>query len=52
MDAKIDESNGTVIMNHPINSVYQEVIDKTKGITFRSNQALAQALNKNESVVA
>lgn len=52
MDAKIDESNDTVIMNHPVTSVYQQVIEKTKGLTFRSNQALAQALNKHESVVA
>lgn len=52
MDAKIDESNGTVIMNHPVTSVYQQVIEKTKGLTFRSNQALSQALNKHESVVA
>lgn len=52
MDAKIDESNGTVIMNHPVTSVYQQVIEKTKGLTFRSNQALSQAINKHESVVA
>ncbi|VVT58616.1 uncharacterized protein SAPINGB_P006298 [Magnusiomyces paraingens] len=52
MDAKINESDGTVIMNHPVTSVYQQVIEKTKGLTFRSNQILAQALNKNESVVA
>lgn len=52
MDAKIDESNGTVIMNHPVTSVYQQVIEKTRGLTFRSNQALSQAINKHESVVA
>lgn len=52
MDAKIDESNGTVIMNHPVTSVYQQVIEKTKGLTFRANQALSQAINKHESVVA
>lgn len=32
MDAKIDESAGTVILNHPVNSVYQQVIEKTKGL--------------------
>lgn len=52
MDAKIDESNGTVIMNHPVNSVYQEVIDRTKGLTFRSNQTLSQVVSKNDSVIA
>jgi translation initiation factor 3 subunit E len=52
MDAKIDESEGTVIMNHPVPSVYQQVIEKTKGLTFRSNQVLSQAINKHESLVA
>lgn len=52
MDAKINESDGTVIMNHHITSVYQQVIEKTRGLTFRSNQILNQALNKNDSVIA
>lgn len=51
MDAKINESDGTVILNHPITSVYQQVIEKTKGLTFRSNQILTQAVNKHDSVV-
>ncbi|CAN6639201.1 hypothetical protein TRVA0_017S01618 [Trichomonascus vanleenenianus] len=51
MDAKIDESEGTVIMNHPTTSVYQQVIEKTKGLTFRSNQVLNQTLNKHENLV-
>lgn len=51
MDAKIDESEGTVIMNHPVPSVYQQVIEKTKGLTFRSNHVLTQAINKHDSMV-
>lgn len=50
MDAKIDESEGTVIMNHPVTSVYQQVIEKTKGLTFRSSQVLTQSINKHEAV--
>lgn len=50
MDAKIDESEGAVIMNHPVPSVYQQVIEKTKGLTFRSNQVLSQVSSKNEQV--
>ncbi|KAA8910200.1 hypothetical protein TRICI_004218 [Trichomonascus ciferrii] len=51
MDAKIDEREGTVIMNHPVTSVYQQVIEKTKGLTFRSNQVLTQALNKHDGLI-
>lgn len=50
MDARIDESEGAVIMNHPVTSVYQQVIEKTKGLTFRSNQVLTQAVSKHESL--
>lgn len=44
MDAKIDESDSTVILNHPSVSVYQQVIEKTKGLTFRSSQVLNQGV--------
>jgi translation initiation factor 3 subunit E len=47
MDAKIDESEGTVILNHPTTSVYQQVIEKTKGLSFKANQILATALEKD-----
>lgn len=36
VDAKIDYQEGTVIMNHPPQSVYQQVIEKTKGAFFRT----------------
>lgn len=36
LDAKIDYKEGTVIMNHPPQSVYQQVIEKTKGAFFRT----------------
>ncbi|GMM38161.1 hypothetical protein DASC09_055000 [Saccharomycopsis crataegensis] len=51
MNAKIDESEGTIIMNHPITSVYQEVIEKTKGLSFRSSQVLASVVQKQENTV-
>jgi len=50
MDAKIDESQGTVIMNHPNNSVYQQVIEKTKGLSFKAGQILTTALQKQDNV--
>ncbi|KAK2754013.1 eukaryotic translation initiation factor 3 subunit E [Arachnomyces sp. PD_36] len=36
VDAKIDYQEGTVLMNHPPQSVYQQVIEKTKGGFFRT----------------
>jgi len=45
MDAKIDSKEGTVIMNHPPNNVYQQVIEKTKGAFFRA-QMLTAAVAK------
>ena len=36
VDAKIDYKDGTVVMNHPPQSVYQQVIERTKGIQFRT----------------
>lgn len=45
LDAKIDSKEGTVIMNHPPSSVYQQVIERTKGGFFRTqvlNAAVAR----------
>ena len=36
VDAKIDYQDGTVVMNHPPQSVYQQVIERTKGGFFRT----------------
>ena len=36
VDAKIDLKDGTVVMNHPPQSVYQQVIERTKGGFFRT----------------
>lgn len=36
VDAKIDYKDGTVVMNHPPQSVYQQVIERTKGSYFRT----------------
>ncbi|KAK4238790.1 eIF3 subunit 6 N terminal domain-containing protein [Achaetomium macrosporum] len=43
LDAKIDYKEGTVVMNHPPSSVYQQVIEKTKGGFFRT-QVLSAAV--------
>lgn len=45
VDAKIDYQAGTVVMNHPPQSVYQQVIEKTKGGFFRT-QVLNAAVGK------
>ncbi|KAL2829701.1 eIF3 subunit 6 N terminal domain-containing protein [Aspergillus cavernicola] len=45
VDAKIDYKQGTVIMNHPPQSVYQQVIERTKGAFFRT-QVLSAAVAK------
>lgn len=45
MDAKIDSKEGVVRMNPPRSIVYQSVIDKTRGITFRTS-ALVQAMDR------
>ncbi|KAI9723732.1 MAG: eukaryotic translation initiation factor 3 subunit E [Candelaria pacifica] len=46
VDAKIDYKEGTVIMNHPPQSVYQQVIERTKGGFFRT-QVLSAAVAKS-----
>ncbi|KAK3489882.1 eukaryotic translation initiation factor 3 subunit 6 [Neurospora crassa] len=43
LDAKIDYKEGTVVMNHPPSSVYQQVIERTKGGFFRT-QVLTAAV--------
>ncbi|KAJ2894917.1 hypothetical protein MKZ38_007086 [Zalerion maritima] len=45
VDAKIDYKEGTVVMNHPPSSVYQQVIERTKGGFFRT-QVLTAAVTK------
>ncbi|KAK9365393.1 eIF3 subunit 6 N terminal domain-containing protein [Lipomyces kononenkoae] len=51
VDAKINFSEGTVIMNHPPQSVYQQVIERTKGLSFRTNQVLAHMLTTRSATV-
>lgn len=48
MDAKINENEGTVILEHPVTSVYQQVIEKTKALSFKANQIIASSLQKQE----
>ncbi|KAJ1919052.1 eukaryotic translation initiation factor 3 subunit E [Mycoemilia scoparia] len=51
MDAKVDFENNTVIMNATHNPVYQQVIERTKGVIFRS-QVLNGAIDKRVSALA
>ena len=37
MDGKLDARKGEVVMNHPVGSVYQQVIERTKGMFFRGS---------------
>ncbi|KAG1584441.1 hypothetical protein G6F48_007886 [Rhizopus delemar] len=47
VDAKIDFEENTVIMNTPITSIYQQVIERTKTLSFRS-QVLASTIKRRE----
>jgi len=47
LDAKIDSEANTVLMGTQYPSVYQKVIEKTKGLSYRS-YVLANNLSKNE----
>jgi len=47
LDAKIDSKANTVIMGAQYPSIYQKVIEKTKGLSFRS-YVLANSLAKGE----
>ncbi|KAJ1675888.1 eukaryotic translation initiation factor 3 subunit E [Spiromyces aspiralis] len=51
MDAKVDFENNTVIMNSAHNPIYQQVIERTKAIIFRS-QVLNGAIDKREISLA
>ncbi|KAI8372691.1 eIF3 subunit 6 N terminal domain-containing protein [Radiomyces spectabilis] len=51
VDAKIDFEKNTVNMNTPVTSVYQQVIERTKGLSFRS-QILATAVKRREALAA
>ncbi|CAG8500416.1 10959_t:CDS:2 [Diversispora eburnea] len=48
VDAKIDFKENTVIMNQNHTSIYQQVIERTKGLSFRS-QVLASTIEKREA---
>ncbi|KAI8882782.1 eukaryotic translation initiation factor 3, subunit 6 [Backusella circina FSU 941] len=48
VDAKIDFEENTVIMNTPVTSIYQQIIERTKGLTFRS-QVLTTNIKRREA---
>ncbi|KAJ1960695.1 eukaryotic translation initiation factor 3 subunit E [Dipsacomyces acuminosporus] len=51
MDAKVDFKDNTVIMNPAYNPVYQQVIERTKALVFRS-QVLNGAIDKRDNSAA
>ncbi|KAK9723046.1 eukaryotic translation initiation factor 3 subunit E [Basidiobolus ranarum] len=51
VDAKIDFKENTVLMNTNHPSIYQQVIERTKGLSFRS-QVLASSIEKRENAAA
>ncbi|KAJ3400737.1 hypothetical protein CcCBS67573_g02417 [Chytriomyces confervae] len=51
MDAKIDSENNTVIMGAQYTSVFQNVIERTRNLTFRTN-LLASNIEKREVELA
>ncbi|KAJ1953859.1 eukaryotic translation initiation factor 3 subunit E [Linderina pennispora] len=51
MDAKVDFKDNTVIMNPSYNPIYQQVIERTKALVFRS-QVLNGAIDKRGSSAA
>eukprot|EP00041_Stephanoeca_diplocostata_P010358 m.164917 g.164917 ORF g.164917 m.164917 type:complete len:459 (-) comp18117_c1_seq1:244-1620(-) len=48
LDAKIDSKVGHVLMTPQVPSIYHQVIEKTKGLSFRSS-AIAENVEKNRS---
>ncbi|KAJ2796501.1 eukaryotic translation initiation factor 3 subunit E, partial [Coemansia helicoidea] len=48
MDAKVDFKANAIVMNPPYNPVYQQVIERTKALVFRS-QVLNGAIDKRGS---
>ncbi|KAI9319385.1 eIF3 subunit 6 N terminal domain-containing protein [Dichotomocladium elegans] len=47
VDAKIDFEENTVVMNTPVTSIYQQVIERSKGLNFRSG-VMATAIKRRE----
>ncbi|KAG5438317.1 hypothetical protein PCANB_002805 [Pneumocystis canis] len=47
LNAKIDLKEGTIIMNHPSQAIYQQIIERTKGLNFRT-QVLAQTIARRQ----
>ena len=47
LDAKIDSKQGTVVMGVDTNSPYQQLIEKTKALAFRS-QTLQSNIEKKK----
>jgi translation initiation factor 3 subunit E len=46
LDAKIDAQAGVVTINHPPSNVHQQVVEKTKGVFFRTT-VMSSAVAKN-----
>merc|ERR1712189_158980 len=48
-DAKIDSKQGTVVMGVETNSPYQQLIEKTKALSFRSQMLLMNIEKKKKA---
>ena len=49
LDAKIDSKQGTVVMGVETNSPYQQLIEKTKALSFRSQMLLMNIEKKKKA---
>merc|ERR1711868_45001 len=49
LDAKIDSQQGTVVMGVETNSPYQQLIEKTKALSFRSQMLLMNIEKKKKA---
>lgn len=45
LNAKVDVEQGTILVHRPAQSIYQQVIERTKGMTL-SSQVLAQTISR------
>jgi translation initiation factor 3 subunit E len=52
LDAKIDAQTNTVVMGAPQQSVYQQVIERTKAVGFRSTMLVASLEKRKAELLA
>ncbi|KAG4305633.1 hypothetical protein PORY_001189 [Pneumocystis oryctolagi] len=47
LNAKIDFKEGTIVMNHLSQAIYQQIVERIKGLNFRT-QVLAQTISRRQ----